>query len=126
MLGCRHSSLTVVNESSAWLRVTGPQTLLANDPAPFGLPPGSSIRRPDWIETERLRPGPPAELRIEASDADRAQQTFWILRLEPPGPFRLRVRGGPDRLVFERINASGRVLPSDGLVATPDPLGLLR
>lgn len=128
--GCGGPRLTIINESSAWLRfeaaseidarqsyITGP--LAGDGSVAFGVPPGGrheqALERGGSIFIQRrlgvvmhLRAGPnPA-----GPDArNPSLSTAYSVRLPPPGPYRLRVIGEPGSIEVLRVDANGEALP---------------
>ncbi|MFI4917447.1 MAG: hypothetical protein ACIAS6_13195 [Phycisphaerales bacterium JB060] len=136
--GCAGPRLTVINESSAWLRldagsevdprqafVSGP--LAGDGSVLFGVPPGSrheqALERGGSIFTQRrlgvvvgLSAGPnPA-----GGDARNPSfRTAYNVRLAPPGPYLLRITGQPGTLEITRVDTRGEPMPEDRASIVP-------
>lgn len=130
--GCAGPRLTIVNESSAWLRfnaasevdarqafLSGP---LAGDGAvAFGVPPGArheqALPRGGSILVQRrlgvtmsVQAGPnPASGDVR----NPSLQTAYSVWLPPPGPYVLRVSGQPGILEITRVGLDGSPMGGD-------------
>lgn len=127
---CRGPALTIINESSAWLRfeaaaevdpqrgfISGP---LAGDPSTsFGVPPGARYGQrlePGGSVLARYRLG--VQLRVRAgpnpnsSDSrDPLRTQAYTVNLPPPGPYVLRFVGQPGSIEIFRVDAAGTPMP---------------
>lgn len=136
--GCAGPTLTVVNESSAWLRfhaasevdarqayVSGP--LAGDRSVTFGVPPGGRHEQPlargGSVFIQRrlglvmdLSAGPnPA-----SGDARNPSfNTAYSVRLPPPGPYVLKITGQPGTLEITRLDARGQPLPEQRAAIVP-------
>jgi hypothetical protein len=127
---CGGPRLTIINESSAWLRLhagsevdarqaymTGP--LASDGTVTFGVPPGArheqQLERGGSIFVQRrlgvvmnLSAGP------KPGSGDTRNPSFntaFSVRLPPPGPYVLRITGQPGTVEITRVDADGRPLP---------------
>lgn len=128
--GCGGPRLTIINESSAWLRfeaaseldarqayITGP--LSGDGSVSFGVPPGGrheqDLDRGGSILMQRrlgvvmnLLSGP------NPASGDARNPSFRLaynIRLAPPGPYVLKVTGQPGLLEIMRVDAQGQPMP---------------
>ena len=136
--GCGGPRLTIINESSAWLRfeaaaeadprqayISGP--LSGDESVAFGVPPGARFE-------QRLEPGGSIFVRHRLGVAVRVQagpnpnartrtsfiSTSYTVRLLPPGPYVLRFSGEPGTLEILRVDAKGNPLPEDRARVLPE------
>jgi hypothetical protein len=136
--GCGGPRLTIINESSAWLRFhaasevdprqTAIATPLAGDGSvAFGVPPGGrheqdldrggSVfvqRRLGLVLSVRAGPNPATP---EARNP--ALATAYGVRLPPPGPYVLRFTGQPGAIEVERLGPDGQPMPEARLRVLP-------
>lgn len=137
--GCAGPGLTIINESSAWLRVEAaaerdPRHALYGTPAPgreavgFGVPPGTRYERavpPGGSIFVRRRLGMLASMRAgpnpNGPDArDMAMYSAFRVRLAPPGPYVLLVTGEPGLIEVRRADTQGHVLDDPSSLIAPD------
>ncbi|MEQ8843530.1 MAG: hypothetical protein RIB58_01650 [Phycisphaerales bacterium] len=136
--GCGGPRLTVINESSAWLRfeaaaeidprqayVSGP---LAGDASVrFGVPPGGRIeqalepggsifvrRRLGLVLSVRAGPNPNGPGAREPLLSEGLS-----IRMVPPGPYALRFRGEPGSIEVVRIDAEGQPVDESRMTVLP-------
>ncbi len=129
---CGGPRLTIINESSAWLRlhagsevdarqayITGP--LASDGTVTFGVPPGArheqQLERGGSIFIQRrlgvvmnLTAGP------KPGSGDTRNPSFttaFSVRLPPPGPYVLKITGQPGTVEISRVDANGEPLPED-------------
>lgn len=136
--GCGGPRLTIVNESSAWLRIEAASEIdrrrstvlgpLAGDGAlSFGVPPGAKLEQelePGGSVFTQRRLG--VVLRLEAGTKPGSGllrsptiTNVFRVRLEPPGPYVLRISGRLNELEFIRTDSPGRPMDSDTLYVVP-------
>lgn len=137
--GCAGPGLTIINESSAWLRVEAaaehdPRAALYGTPTPgreaveFGVPPGARFERdvpPGGSIFVRRRLGMLALVRAgpnpQGHDArDPTLYSAFRVRLAPPGPYRLLVTGEPGLVEVRRADASGGVWEDGRSLIVPE------
>lgn len=128
--GCGGPRLTIINESSAWLRfeaaseidarqayITGP--LAGDGSVTFGVPPGGRHEQdlePGGSIFIQRRLGVVMHLRAGPNPAgpdarDPSLWTAYSVRLPPPGPYLLQIIGQPGSIEVVRVNAQGEPLP---------------
>lgn len=136
--GCGGPRLTIINESSAWLRfeaaaevdprqayISGP--LSGDDSVGFGVPPGARFE-------QRLAPGGSifvrhrlgVMVRVQAGPNPNARSsdplltTGYTVRLLPPGPYVLRFSGEPGAVEILRVDANGQPVADDRVRILPE------
>lgn len=135
---CGGPSLTIINESSAWLRfqaasevdprqssITGP--LAGDGSVTFGVPPGARHEqdiKPGGSIFTRRRLGITIHVQASTNPAgsDRLNPSFitsYSVRLPPPGPYRLRFTGQPGTVEIFRVDAKGQPLSEDRATILP-------
>jgi len=128
--GCGGPRLTIINESSAWLRfeaaseidarqayITGP--LASDGSVSFGVPPGGRHEQdlePGGSIFIQRRLGVVMHLRAGPNPAgpdarEPSLLTAYSVRLPPPGPYLLRIIGEPGAMEVIRVNTQGEPLP---------------
>ena len=136
--GCSGPGLTIINESSAWLRfeaaaevdprqslIGGP--LSGDESVTFGVPPGARFEQslePGGSIFVRQRLGVTLRVRAGPSATGRSRDpllvTAYTVRLAPPGPYILRFTGEPGTVEIVRVDASGEPLPDDRVRVLPE------
>lgn len=128
--GCGGPRLTIINESSAWLRfeaaseidarqayITGP--LSGDGSVAFGVPPGGrheqALERGGSIFIQR-RLGVVMHLRAGPNPAGQdarnpSLSTAYTVRLPSPGPYLLRIVGEPGSIEVLRVDTHGEPMP---------------
>lgn len=128
--GCGGPTLTIVNESSAWLRfqaaseidarqayISGP--LSGDGSVSFGVPPGARYEQglePGGSIFIQRRLGVVMNLLAGPNPAsgDARNPSFataYTVRLAPPGPYVLKITGQPGLLEIMRVDAQGEPMP---------------
>ena len=136
--GCGGPRLTIINESSTWLRIEAASEIdyrrssllgpLAGDGAlSFGVPPGAKLEQelePGGSMFTQRRLG--VVMRIEAGTKPGSGllrsptiTNVFRVRLDPPGPYVLRISGKLNEVEFVRTDSQGRPMEDDDLYVVP-------
>lgn len=137
--GCGGPRLTIINESSAWLRfeaasevdprqgyLSGP---LSGDKAvSFGVPPGARHEQqlePGGSVFVRHRLGVTLRVRIGPNPSgkdvrDPMLTTAYTVRLPAPGPYVLKFSGEPGATEIFRVDSQGDPIPDDRVQILPE------